>query len=270
MAAAAAFLLRYIFRYRVAIARGNLRRCFPVLPAPEIDLVLGRYYQHLSQVAAEFLKIATMSGDELRRRIHFVNLELARAETAAGRSILLLAAHQCNWEWSLQAVALELGVPVDAAYKPLHSAAADGELLKVRSRFGARLVAAKKLLRQVARRRHEVHAICLMADQMPVSSPSRHWLTFMGEDTAFYPGPAEIVRMTGYATFFVAMRRTGRGRYELEFVPITRAGEQLEPELFTARYAELIEAQILAQPADWVWTHRRWKHARSCALSPQR
>ena len=268
MAAVLAFMLCRVLRYRVAVARANLRRCFPVCRPAEITAILNAYYRHLGQVMAEFIKLTNMSADELRRRVRFTNSGLVKAELNAGRSVILLAAHLANWEWQLQGVTLEFKVPMDAAYKPLHSAGADRELLKLRSRFGARMVAAKKLVRMVARRRDELHAIALMADQIPASSGGRQWVSFLGTDTAFYPGPAEIARMTGYATFFTAMRRTARGHYEMTFHPMAAAGERLDPEVFTQRYARMLELQIRADPADWMWTHRRWKLAAPLPLTP--
>jgi KDO2-lipid IV(A) lauroyltransferase len=55
------------------------------------------------------------------------------------------------------------------------------------------------------------------------------------------------------------MRRLSRGYYELYFAPMTAAGERLESEAFTARYARVLEAQIRSDPANWMWSHRRWK-----------
>jgi KDO2-lipid IV(A) lauroyltransferase len=256
------FIMRHALRFRVRVVRSNLRRCFPDSSPAAIESMLNAFYAHLGQVAAEFLKMATMSADEMRRRVHVTNAALVTAETDAGRSVLLLGTHLGNWEWALQGVTLASRVPIDAAYKPLHAAGADRELLKMRGRFGARLVAAKKILRVAARHRNEVHAIALMADQMPSSSASRQWLSFLGCDTAFYPGPAELGRMTGYATFYVAMRRIRRGYYEMSYQSVAAAGERVEPEIFTARYAQLLEAQIRVDPAVWMWAHRRWKLAR--------
>lgn len=253
------WLLRHVFRFRVTVARDNLRRCFPERSESEIDALLEQYYRQLSQVAAEFIKTADMSADELRSHLDVQHVERVHAETDAGRSVILLGAHQCNWEWTLQAVVLFLGVPVDAAYKPLHAAGFDRELRTLRCRYGAHLIAAKRLVREVLRRRGQLHAVALHADQSPSSSGGRQWLTFLGRDTAFYPGPAEIARLTGYAAFFVPMRRVGRGQYQLDLVPICAAGERLDPALFTARYAALVEAMIRENPADWTWIHRRWK-----------
>jgi KDO2-lipid IV(A) lauroyltransferase len=260
-----AFLARYVVRHRVRVARENLRLCFPDRSEREREVLLNAHYRHLGQVLAESLKLASMTEQQMRAHVQLLHFDRVHAETAAGRSVLLLAAHQCNWEWVLQGTVLGIEVPCDAAYKPLHSTAADRELRKLRCRFGARLIAAKRLVREVLKRRRELHAIALMADQMPASSGGRHWLPFLGRDTAFYPGPAEIARLTGYAAFFAAMRRTARGRYVIEMQPISAAGEQLEPEIFTARYVRLVEDQVRSAPADWMWIHRRWKFQRTAA-----
>jgi KDO2-lipid IV(A) lauroyltransferase len=259
-----AFLARHVFRFKVSIARDNLSRCFPQMSAAQINVLLSAYYRQLGQVAVEFIKTASMSAQQMRDHITAIGFENVRAESSAGRSVILVAAHQCNWEWAFHGTVLQLDVPVDAAYKPLHGQQSDRELRKLRVRYGANLIAAKRLVREVIARRRQVqvHAVALLADQMPTSSQGRHWVRFLGRETAFYPGPAEIARMTGYAAFFVAMRRERRGHYVLEIKQICAAQERLDPPLFTLRYAALIEAQIRASPADWTWIHRRWKGER--------
>jgi KDO2-lipid IV(A) lauroyltransferase len=88
------------------------------------------------------------------------------------------------------------------------------------------------------------------------------WLRFLGRDTAFFPGPAEIARICQYATYFVGMQRIARGRYRTRVALIAQPGEALDTREFTARYAAQIEMDIRASPADWAWTHRRWKLTR--------
>jgi Kdo2-lipid IVA lauroyltransferase/acyltransferase len=259
LAAVLFLLLRHLMRNRLGIARANLQRCFPQLSRAEIEALIGAHYHHLGEVAAECIKLVRLPAAEMRERSPVVAFEPLQAELDAGRSVLLLAAHQCNWEWALQAITLRVGVPLDAAYKPLHSLRADRELRRLRGCYGANLVSAKKIVREIARRRGTQHALALMADQMPASSGSRQWLSFLGTDTAFYPGPGELARISGYAGFFVAMRRTGRGRYECRIEQLAAAGERLDPAEFTARYARCVERQVRAAPADWMWTHRRWK-----------
>jgi Kdo2-lipid IVA lauroyltransferase/acyltransferase len=129
----------------------------------------------------------------------------------------------------------------------------------IRTRFGARLIPAKELLPDLLKRRNVVRGIAMLADQTPTSADFRHWVTFLGRDTAFYMGAEKMAQATRYATFFVGMRRTAKGHYAIEFVPLAAAGEKLPEGALTERYAQLVEAEIRAAPADWTWTHRRWR-----------
>ena len=163
--------------------------------------------------------------------------EPVRAALASGTPVLLVAAHQCNWEWMLLALSLELGYPLEAAYKPLVDGWAQREMLKARSRFGARLVPAQELLAHILRGGRTPRAIAMVADQEPRTSERRHWTRFMNRDTAFFMGAEEITRVTKFPAFFVGLRRTGRGHYAVSVTPLAQPGEKLPTGALTERYA---------------------------------
>src|SRR5580765_5320001 len=173
LATFSAVLMRDIFRYRVRVARDNLRRALPELDEVERRRILRRHYQVFAEVLFELPRVAIMTPDELEARVVIAGLERMHAEYARGQATLLLVGHQCNWEWQLQATALGVGVPFLAAYKPPHSARADRLMLGLRGRFGVRMVPGKRLLREVLRWRGRPHAVGMVADQMPTSSPGR-------------------------------------------------------------------------------------------------
>lgn len=255
-----AWLLRVLLRFRLRTVRQNLRRCFPDMPAAEFNATVSRHYREMTQTALELFKLATLSAAELRERVRFINTQALDVELQAGRSVMVLAAHTGNWEWLLQRVAVEFGPLFICAYKPLRNQRLEGDLLALRSRFGAQMVAAKGLLRTLLRTR-QAHVTGLAADQMPLTSPTRVWLQFMGVPTAFYPGPAEIATRYHYSAYFLAMRRQSPGYYEVEFQLIARAAEDIDAATFTARYAARVEEQLRLAPSDWAWGHQRWKLA---------
>jgi KDO2-lipid IV(A) lauroyltransferase len=76
-------------------------------------------------------------------------------------------------------------------------------------------------------------------------------------------GPEEISRVTRFPVFFIEMRRISRGYYEMAFQPLATPAEKLKSGEITERYARLVEAQIRAAPADWPWSHKRWKLKKS-------
>jgi KDO2-lipid IV(A) lauroyltransferase len=252
-----------VFPHRDEVVRGNLSQCFPELDAARITDIRRRYYGGFAEVLVEVIKSATLPAEEIRRRVRIVGIEQALALLEQGQSVLLAAAHQCNWEWMLLALSLELGFPLDAAYKPLVDSWAEREMKKVRSRFGSRLIPAKELLADIIRRGKVVRAIAMVADQEPTTSEHKHWTRFLNRDTAFYMGPEEIARVTRFPVFFIGMKRTARGFYEMRFTPLTSPGESLKSGELTERYVRLVEQQIRDAPPDWPWSHKRWKLRKS-------
>jgi Kdo2-lipid IVA lauroyltransferase/acyltransferase len=255
-----------VFPHREAVVRENLALCFPELDERERRDIQRRYYAGFADVLVEVIKSATLAPEEIRRRVRMIGIEAPRSLLAQGQCVLLAAAHQCNWEWMLLALSLELGFPVDAAYKPLVDNWAEREMKKVRSRFGSRLVPAKDLLADIIRRGKVARAIAMVADQEPTTSEHKHWTRFLNRDTAFYMGPEEIARVTRFPVFFVGTKRAARGFYELRFVRLSSPGESLQSGDLTERYVRLVEEQIREAPADWPWSHKRWKLKKSLYL----
>jgi KDO2-lipid IV(A) lauroyltransferase len=263
LASVLAWLALHVVKYRSNVVRSNLAAAFPHLNEVGLREIQRRYYEGFAQVLVEVIKSVSLSPRHLQRRVRILNLEAPRAQLASGKSVLLVAAHQCNWEWMLLVLALELGYPLDAAYKPLVDGWAEREMKKLRTRFGSRLIPAKELLPDIIRRGKTVRAIAMVADQEPTTSEHKHWTSFLNRDSAFYMGPEEISRVTHFPVFFVSMRRTGRGYYEMEIQPLSPGGEARAAGELTERYARLVEDQIYAAPPDWPWSHKRWKLKKS-------
>ncbi len=254
-----AFLADRVIPYRRHVVEENLRIAFPDFDAARMRVVIRDYYRGFADMLIEIVKSASLTREELTRRVRILNLDLLEQELARGKPVLCVAAHQCNWEWMLLAFSAQIPVPLDAAYKPLIDSFAEREMRTLRSRFGARMIPAQELLGDIIKKRNETRVIAMVADQEPVTSERKHWLRFLNRDTAFFLGAEEITRSTRYAALFIQVRRVTRGHYEMQFVPLATAGEVLPAGEFTTRYARLVEEQIRAAPADWPWSHKRWK-----------
>jgi Kdo2-lipid IVA lauroyltransferase/acyltransferase len=252
-------LAYYVARHRHQVIREQLAKVFPDLSEAERIAIHQRFLKNFCDVLVEVVKSLSMAPEEMKSRVRILNPPLVRTYLDAGRSVMLVTSHLCNWEWLLQGVVLQVGFPVDAAYKPLHDAWAERLMLEARSRFGARLIPAKDLLADFLSRRGIVRALAMNADQAPVSTDKRYWTRFLGQDTAFYVGAEQIARATRLPVLYLVMRRVGRGAYEVEVRQLWDGRETLEPNAVTERYARACEADVLAQPADWLWTYRRWK-----------
>jgi len=260
-----AFLATHVVPYRPKVVRENLTRAFPQLDDAGLKALTRDYYRGYGDVMVEIVKSATIKREELLDRMVFTDIEQLRVPLATGTPVVLVAAHQCNWEWILLALSAELGHPVDAAYKTLTDPWADREMRALRSRFGARMVESGRVMRDLIANRRQPRVIALVADQEPVASERRHWTGFLNRDTAFFMGPEVIAQTLGYPVFFVATHRTGRGRYEARFELLWAPGDTDAPGI-TERFARRVEQQIHAAPADWPWSHKRWRLSRQPSL----
>ncbi len=230
------FLAYYVVRHRRRVISEQLAQVFPAASPAERRAIHKRFLRNFCDVLVEVLKSASMSTDAMASRVRILNLPLALEYLQAGRSVMFVTSHLCNWEWLLQGVALQ-----------------------VRSRFGARLVPAKELLADFIRRRDVVRAVAMNADQAPVSTDKRYWTRFLGQDTAFYIGAEQIARAMRLPLMYLVMRRVRRGHYEVELRPLWDGREALPPNAITERYARACEVDVLRSPADWLWSYRRWR-----------
>ena len=256
-----AWLVVRVFGMRRAVTRENLRRSFPGQSVDELRAIEREYVRRQAEVFAEILYAQRLTADELRERVTLVNPDVL-AQAQPPRPLVLAGAHQCNWEWMLLRVSLDLGPRLLGLYKPIRNPRVDQWFVRLRSRFGARLIPAKSVLQELSRFR-EAGAIGLIADQVPKTSPEKHWLEFLHQDTAFYMGPELMARALRSQVVCVKMRRLARGRYALESNALNEPGEKLPNGTLTERYARHLEAWVREDPAGWWWGHKRWKLRRS-------
>ncbi|MGB5131612.1 MAG: lysophospholipid acyltransferase family protein [Steroidobacteraceae bacterium] len=268
IAAFVAWLAEFVARNRLDIIDMQLAACFPDRDADWVRTTRHAFYRSFANVAAEIVKAATITRHEIDRRVTFDHSETARAALDAGQSIIVVTSHNCNWEWTLLKLSISMGHPIHAAYKPLKGRFGDRLMLTIRSRFGAEMIPARKLLMRVLRHKGPARIVAIVADQAPTSAAVRYFTRFMGLDTAFFIGPEAIARSARLPVWYLAMRREARGRYRVEFVPLAAAGEELQPGELIERYAAAVEALTREHPPEWLWNYRRWKVQRDAQGNP--
>lgn len=252
------FVLRHSYRRSVVIS--NLETSFPTKTKDEISALLPGIYRNISDVFVETVKSHHMSREELAQRVKFVNIGVLNTYVQSKTSLYLLAAHQCNWEWLLLAISSQLPMQADVVYKPLKNREMDNFLLKNRERFGAHLIAKDDALMEILKRRDKLRCICIAADQLPMQSTNKFWTPFLNKETAFYMGPEQLPKFTGLPVFFMYIWRTKRGYYNIEFIPLAKPPYAKGKIDILPKYVAEAEIMINRNPADWLWSHKRWKY----------
>ncbi len=255
------FVVYRVLRWRRRLAATNLANAFPEKTAAQREDILRQSYRNLGRTLGEALWGYAASSEELAARVHYVNPELVAKYAARGQSVVLLAAHFCNWEWLLLTAGPVLKVPIDAVYKPQRVPSVDVYLRAARSRFGGNPIPHQTFMFEVMKRRADVRAYALVADHTPRHNEEKHWTRFLNQDTAFFVGADKIARILKAPVIYVAMRREGAGRYSVELKLLAEPPYDRDagPEI-VERYARNLEEEIRRSPADWLWINRKWKY----------
>ncbi|MFN8242764.1 MAG: lipid A biosynthesis acyltransferase [Ferruginibacter sp.] len=255
---AVAFLLHTVFRYRRGVVAGNLAIAFPEKSLAEREAIARKFYQYFTDTFIETIKCISISRKQLEKR-NSGNAAFFNQLLAEGRNIYVLGGHQFNWEYGSLFYALHLTIPVTAVYMPIASKALDKIFYDIRTRNGSIFVSATAFKEQMNEMASRQFILALAADQNPGAPQFAYWLKFFGRLTPFVTGPEKGAIRNNAAVVFVNFKKIKRGHYHFE--PVLLTGEpQGHPEgTLTCLYRDALEKSIRNDPANYLWSHRRFK-----------
>jgi KDO2-lipid IV(A) lauroyltransferase len=258
------FVAYYVVGYRKKVVLQNLRNSFPEKSEQEVKHIAKDFYRQFAYVVVEILKLTSMSANEMRRRITFTNQHVLEDFVNQGTPVITMGSHAANWEWILPAGAVQFSFPTNGIYKSLNNPFFEAFMLRTRSQLGTRLIEMKETSRDFVRNRKVPRVVAMLSDQTPMKHEVEYWTTFLHQDTPFYVGAEKLSNMFGYPVLYLDVRRTSRGHYTLTFETITEGTKTPSPVdgvyPITEAFARKLETTIRRSPADYLWTHKRWKH----------
>lgn len=261
-------LIYHVFRYRRAVVRRNLTESFPEKDARGILDIEKKFYRFFADNLLETCKMTTISREEMGRRMRFVNMDEFNSVQREGKSVALYMGHFGNWEWcSSMPLYFEKTTTSAEIYHRLRNKSVDRIMMRNRERMGATCVEMRKTARYI-NEQARVGSICVVgfiADQSPRKRDSRHFLHFLNHEVPVLVGTEKIAKHYGFEAWFLRVRRVRRGYYEAEYVRMHDAPSSLPDFELTAIYFRMLEDAIRRQPELYLWTHRRFKHARKQA-----
>ena len=257
-------MMYHVVRYRRKLTAKNLALAFPEKSEKERqEIARDFYYQFCNTIVESSYRC---SDEELRERVVFDHMdEVNRLVDAAGGGIFMLA-HFGNWEWmaSIQQWLTE-GVKELNVYRQLKNKSMDRLMLALRAKRGGACVEKQRILREMIRYRAEKQPVTigLLSDQKPRPEVTRTWVNFLHQETGFLDGGEVLGKKFGYPVFYLYITRTARGYYHVDMRTLAAKPQQTTEGEITKAYAQVLEQNIQAQPALWLWTHNRFKYRKN-------
>lgn len=250
----------FIFRYRKKVIIQNLRNAFPEKTGKEIKKITWEFYKNFADLLIESIKSSRISKQQLAKRIVFENPEILEKYAAKNQSLLIGLAHCGNWEWMAMQLALSSPFKVFAIVKPLRNKFWDNYYNKIRQRFSPNsLIHYKKAFRKIVENRNKLTINLIAVDQRPSKDEINYWVKFLNQDTPVYLGIEKIARATNYPVVFFDIKHIKRGYYTVRIIELFANPKNTEEFEITKKHVLLLEEIIKSNPANWLWSHKRWK-----------
>jgi len=255
-----ALLLQHVIKYRVAIVQQNLAIAFPQKTVKERQQIANEFYQQFTDSFIETFKLISISDKNFDKRFTS-NVEVLNKLHATGQSVQIMAGHFFNWEFANWGASKYGKYPFIGVYMPLSNPYFNKIILKLRMRFGSIMIPATNFKTQFHKYATQGnYAMALAADQNPGNPLSAYWVPFFGRLTPFVKGPEKGALLNNTAQVFVHFYRVKRGYYHSEYEVMTTSPNYFKDGQLTALFVKILEEKIKAKPANYLWTHRRWRY----------
>lgn len=221
--------------------------------------------RHAARIFAEWLRLAASDAGERGAWIdELVEFDPSAERLAAlagegGQGLLIATAHLGNWEL-LAAALRRRGLDGAVVGRHRRGDSSSTWLVEMRRGLGIATLAqdepARRML-EVLRRGATLGILC----DLEVRRLDGRFVPFFGRPALTTPALARLSLRTGapVVPMFGFFRAGGRYRVRLA-PPIWPEGRGDDAvAALTARYLAVVEDEIRARPAEWLWLHDRWK-----------
>ena len=249
-------LLFMLLRKRRHIALTNLRLCMPELDEAQRVRLARQHFQSYSRSVWERAILWWAPEARLRRLIQVEGgLPLARIE--AGPTILLCPHFVCL---DVAGVAVMLESSLCSIYVKQKNKAFDDVLRQGRSRFRpVKLFSRKEGVKPIIRAMRE-HLPYFMLPDMDFGAKDAEFVPFFGIPAATLTAPGRIAAATGAAVVpVVATFLPGYAGWKVRFFPAWEDFPGDDMAASARRMNAFIEERVREAPAEYFWTHKRFK-----------
>ena len=245
--------------YRKQIVMSNLSIAFPEKSEEERVAIAKEFYLNFCDAMMEAIKLIS-ADNRLIDKMFVVDPNMLQAIEGTTKNIQIHAMHNFSWEIVNLGVAREVKLPFLGVYQPITNNFFEELFKKIRSRNGTILIPANDFKNNFLPHNNKQYILALVADQNPGNPAKAWWVNFFGKPAPFVMGPENAARQRDTAVLFANFYKVKRGLYSFSVEKFTDHPADLAPGELTMSYIKYIEDKTRERPANYLWSHRRWKH----------
>lgn len=242
---------------RKKIVRRNLALCLPEYPIQKLRQVEKQFFENFSIALIDLFWLWSKPEDEIIRRVKLVGVEhLESVVQNSNKPVILFAPHFLGIDAG--GTRLQIDYPLACLYSNQSIPEVDRWIMQGRARFGqATLISRREGIGKLARLLKQGAMIHFSPD-MDFGPRGSVFAPFFGQPTATPNSIDRLSKLSG-ATIVPMVTRITVSGYETRFYPGWTPREEDDDILGATRLNRFIEARIREDPAQYLWSHKRFK-----------
>ena len=252
-------LFYYIIGYRKKVVLENLAKAFPEKTNAERIFIAKEFYNHFCDLIVESLKMFTISEHEVKRRMVCKSSDVPDMYYDQKKSILIAGGHYGNWELAALAIDGFMKHQGAAIYLLLSDPYFDNKMKESRGRYGLKMISTRAVKPYFEENKGNLTASIFLVDQSPKHPSTSYWTSFLKQETAVSFGIEKYAKELNYPVVYFHLKKLRRGFYEMSFEDVAPSPKETAYGEITEKVTAMAEADVLYEPAYWLWSHKRWK-----------
>lgn len=250
-------MLFYVLgRERRFVARTNLSKCFPQLPANEIEKLTRQHFRAFGRSVLEHGILWWGSKQRVQKLVRIEGLE--HWQSVQDKPVIWLALHFVGLD--MGGIRLATEKPFIAFYTQQKDRVFDQFLINTRLRFEKLILFSRQDgIKPVIRTLKQGFPLYYFPD-MDYGERDSIFIPFFNVPAATITGLSRLARITGAAVVPAITRQLpGAQGYVLKFYPPWENFPGPDIETDTRRMNIFIEQRVLEMPEQYFWLHKRFK-----------
>ena len=250
-----------VIKYRTEVVLNNISNAFPNKSKHEIEQISKQFYRNFYDFIMESVKGITINQKNIDCKISVEGLEIMQKYHDQGKNVMVLCGHLFNWEWLKGLGAHVPQENIYAVYSVPKSKLVNEIISKSREKFGGETIPMQEAKKTILQDANYGKSLYLMvADQSPYKTKIKYDLKFLNQTTPVFQGFDKIARKNNLGVVYLNITRKARGKYHYQVVDVLPQHKYFEENEIVHQFYQLLEENILQNPSNYMWTHRRWKY----------
>lgn len=251
-------LLYRFSKKRRAIARINIRLCFPNLSDTERELIVRKHFESLGMSLIAIGIGWWKSEKTINQIVELEGREYLDSAMQQGKSVILLSAHFNSLEISARLMATQVPYTIYAVYQANSNPLLDSIILKNRSKAIAGMISHKDIRQMIYKLKE--NAIVWYAPDQGYKGKYSELVDFFGEPAASNTATSRLAKLSKATVLpFFMYQNPDYSGYKLKILPPIEGFPSKDPVADTLTYHRILEEAIKEAPEQYLWIHRRFK-----------